>query len=622
MSTPLRHKSEVFERVKEFEKLVVRQFGQGIRTLRADNGGEYCNKELREFLKANGIRMENTAPHTPQQNGKAERENRTIVESARTMLHAKGLPIKFWAEAVNTAVYVLNRTAPGADSTTPFELWTGKMPDLSHMRIFGCDAFVHIGQAVPKKDGSKIKKMILVGYQENSTNYRLYDPITRKVITSRDVIFNEESRAMTPDDSKGTSATIPFSMDEHNVRTNRPESSESQISEAQDHEDLQEGGSPRTLRDRGLLRPPVRYEANCVTFNTPVSFRDAISGQNAEEWSRAINSELEAHKRNEIWTIVSRTQDQKLIDSTWVFKIVQNEDGSINKYKARLCARGFMQKHGLDYTETFAPVVRYDSLRVLLALIAFHDLEVAQFDVRTAFLYGELRETIYMKIPEGLNVGTDAGGKLCMLRKSLYGLKQAARCWSERFRRFVRHFKFKECDADMCIFHGQVNNENVYLALFVDDGLIAAKSRESIDVIIAGLRDSFEITINDARTFVGLQIGRNRDRRSLFIHQRAYTEKIIRRFDLQGSKTISIPSDPHVTLTPANPSDGKSVNFPFREAVGCLMILAIVSRTDIAFAVGSVSRFLSCYNASHCEAVKRIFKYLSGDHRLRYRVEI
>lgn len=188
----LKHKSDVFDRLKDYERMVANKFGRNIKVLRADNGREYSNSATVSYLKSRGITLESTAPYTPEQNGKVERENRTIVESARTMLHAKELPTKLWAEAVNVAVYILNRTLVAKNKVaTPYELWCGRKPNLSHVKTFGINGYVHVDKQFRKKMDKKAKKPKLVGYQGESTNYRMYDPETEKVIVSRNVVFNE-----------------------------------------------------------------------------------------------------------------------------------------------------------------------------------------------------------------------------------------------------------------------------------------------------------------------------------------------------------------------------------------------------------------------------------------------
>lgn len=302
-----------------------------------------------------------------------------------------------------------------------------------------------------------------------------------------------------------------------------------------------------------------------------------------------------------------------------MFKVLLDTDGAVKKYKARLCARGFLQTFGVDYTETFAPLVGYDSLRVVLALVTNQDLEMMQFDIKTAFLYGELEETIYMQIPEGLKV-KDGGNVLCKLNKSLYGLKQAPRCWNKKFNDFLKRFEFRASDADNCIYTGTINNCNVYLALFVDDGLIASKSLNSIHLVLNCLKQSFEVTLGDTSTFVGSQIERNRAEKTMFLHQSSYTKLILDKFKMTDAKSNSIPTDPHTILSHTESQDNVIANIPYREAVGSLMFLALVSRPDISYAVNLVSRYCNKPNHGPWSAVKRIFKYLVGtiNHGILY----
>ena len=301
-----------------------------------------------------------------------------------------------------------------------------------------------------------------------------------------------------------------------------------------------------------------------------------MNAPEAENLVEAIKEELDAHEQNNTWTQVPREKDRKPIDSKWVFKVKQNVSGDVYRYKARLCARGFQQKEGLDYTETFSPVVRYDSLRVLLALVAEKDLELVQFDVRTAFLHGELKEEIYMEVPEGLNIVE--GRKydvVCKLNKSFYGLKQAPRCWNEGFYKFLQKFSLRETEADKCLFSGSVNGSEVFLALFVDDGLITAESSQVLESVIKSLEKEFEITTGNGEIFVGVQTKRDRANKMLFLHKEAYTKKILSRFKMSESKAVSIPADPNVKLMPNEKDKNEPSNIPFREAVGSSMFLAV-----------------------------------------------
>lgn len=512
--------------------------------------------------------MENTAPHTPQQNGRAERANRTIFESARTMLKAKELPKWLWAEAVNTAVYILNRMTHSSrrETKTAFERWTGRKPDLRHIRVFGSTAYVHVPKQFRQKLDDKSKKVILVGYQGESSNYRLYDTEKKTITVSRDVVFDEKLTGECTSTSELDESETCWPKTGHedelveiSDESEKPdEEGDCEVVEQRQQEkviDRREEPVGRQLRNRSSIQRPdwFRIEIDLVDYKTPETFREAVSGQDGPKWSQAIERELLAHEKNETWTVVRRKSDDKVIDTKWVFKVLQGSTSGECRFKVRLCARRFLQKHEVNFNETFAPVVRYDSLRAFWAKTTQADLELVQFDVCTAFLYGELEEEIFVEIPEGLKVSKNLGARgdyVCRLNKSLYGLKQAPSCWNQKFTKFLKKFNFTQGEADQCIFKGCVNGENVNLALFVDDGLVAAKSNEVLNVVIEYLKSAFEITIGNAEKFVGLQIARNRSEETMFIHQIGYVGQILEKFGMLDAKLVCVPADPNVVLSP------------------------------------------------------------------------
>lgn len=448
------------------------------------------------------------------------------------------------------------------------------------MRVFGSDAYAYVPKEKTTKFDARAKKLVLVGYDSESSNYRLYDPVTKCVSISRNVVFNERAHEW---DLKASESEVELTLpsptndedgDEEpntdhgngaavgnrgaddvaagNVREHRVVEEEDAENEIEDEPQAQqEVVTPRSLRRRDTLRPPARYALYVAECNVPTTYQEAISGPEASKWAEAIEDELDAHKKNGTWKIVPRKSGEKSIDSKWVFKILQDTNGNVSKFKARLCARGFKQREGVDYSETFSPVVRYDSLRVLLAIITQADLETMQFDVRTAFLHGVLDEEIRMEMPTGLQVSEEAkhrGSVVCLLKKSLYGLKQAPRCWNLKFTNFLKSFNLKETNADRCVFYGIYGGYEVYLALFVDDGIVASKSSRVIDNIVRSLSEEFEITLGDCSSFIGMQICRDRVSKSMFVHQSAYARKKIEKFGMSQAKGVSVPADPHTKL--------------------------------------------------------------------------
>lgn len=270
-------------------------------------------------------------------------------------------------------------------------------------------------------------------------------------------------------------------------------------------------------------------------------------------------------------------------------------------------AKGYSQASGIDYGETFSPVVRYESVRCVLALAAIHDLEMAQFDVKTAFLNANLNERIFMKVPNGVE---HKEGQVCLLKRSLYGLKQASREWNSKFVDFAKDCNLAQSSFDPCVFHGEINGEKVILLLYVDDGLLLSHSRKAIDAMIERLQNEFKITLGKADFYVGMEIKRNRKEKTISIGQATYIDKIVRRFNMEESKVISTPADIGTYLTSADDSNCE-VEFPYRNACGSLQFAATVSRPDISYAVGEVCRFMEHPSQMHVNAVKRIFRYLN-----------
>lgn len=312
---------------------------------------------------------------------------------------------------------------------------------------------------------------------------------------------------------------------------------------------------------------------------------------------------------NNTWILVDKPNNQQLIDNKWVFKVKENPDGSIERYKARLVARGFSQRYGIDYEETFSPVVRFTSIRTILAIAAQKRMKVKQFDVKTAFLYGELEEDVYMQQPIGFD---DKSGRVCKLQKSLYGLKQASRFWNIKFESFIKEFGFVVSESDPCVFISDNGQDIAILAIYVDDGLIIGNNEKVIDSVILHLQQQFEVKSIELGCFLGIQIEQLKDG-SIFVHQQAYARKVLNKFSMESCNAVSVPSDPNQVLCKFN--DSEEANFPYRQLVENLMYLAIATRPDIAFAVGNVSRYLERPTDAHVSAGKRILKYISGSIR-------
>lgn len=583
----IKHKSEVKDLIETLIRKIKTDTGFKVKVLRTDNGLEFVNKETTSVLQKYGISHQTTVAYTPEQNGKIERENRTIVEAARTMLHTKNLNKSLWAESVNTAVYTINRTGTSSiKDKTPFEIYFRKEPEIKHLRVFGTKVFTHIPKQKRQKWDPKSEKGIFVGYVENVKGYRVWYPETNKINVSREVIFKNE-----------------IVDNEVSINENERDEIQHSISEITNGTDLdkkEELVSTYNLRNREQINKPSRYA--CTAFITePINYNDAITCEQSDKWKQAMSEELDSLHKNNTWTLVSKPVGVNVINNSWVFKIKHND-----RFKARLVVNGSRQQYGIDYTETFSPVVRYESIRTILAVAAAENYELRQFDIKTAFLYGNLEEDIYMSQPIGFGDSTE---RVCKLNRSLYGLKQSPRCWNSRFRQFLLEFNLEQSTSDSCIYFNHNNNETLILAIFVDDGLIASSSVIKTNTLLQGLEQQFEITQGNLDYFLGMEIIRYTDG-SIHLHQLNYANKLISKFNLLDAKELSIPIDrSHGVEHNLTTSDNQ---FPYRQAVGNLLFLSQVTRPDIAFAVNYVSRFLNNPTSVHWTMVKRIIRYVKG----------
>ncbi|KAJ3503727.1 hypothetical protein NLJ89_g8305 [Agrocybe chaxingu] len=334
-------------------------------------------------------------------------------------------------------------------------------------------------------------------------------------------------------------------------------------------------------------------------------------------WEEAIQKELESLQKAGTWKVVERPPGKNIVGCKWVFRIKKDAFGRIEKYKARLVARGFTQVYGVDYTETFAPVAKMASLRTILAIAAKNDWPIEVFDFNSAFLNGKLDEEIFMQLPPGFE-GCDGRRFVAKLQKALYGLKQGGRTWYQALLRALLDLGFTRSEYDHGVFYARVDGKLVILAIHVDDCTITGSNQKLLDKYKTCINDRYAMTdLGPISWLLGIQAKRDRERRTITLSQQSYIESILARFNFTDLKPLSIPMDPNIQFSKSQcPTDPLEVarmrNIPYREAIGSLMYAAIGTRPDIAFAVSTLSQFLENPGHVHWEAVKRIFRYLSG----------
>lgn len=630
----MREKSEALEKAKEFVEMAKTQFGRKPKILRSDRGGEYIGKKFKAFLKQNGIVGQLTAPYTPQQNGVAERKNRYLVEMARCMLIDGNLSNRFWGEAVMTANYMQNRLPSRSISGTPYERWYGKKPNLGHVQRFGVDAYSHVPNAKRGKLDRKAIKLRFVGYSEVSKAYRLVDEATGKVTISRDVKFlGTCGSGLGPEEENLVVPSIMFQrmqpMDEQiesdddevwEVPDERLDVAEPQSDGAHPNMPCVDVNTPRRSTRPNLGAIPKRYACSAQTSvqEEPKSLKQALSSPNSNEWRKAMLEELASMQENDAWELVDLPVGSRAIGCKWVYTLKQDEAGNIARYKARLVAQGFNQRLGTDYGEVFAPVVRHATFRALMSVAAKKKMCVKQFDVKTAFLNGNLEEEIFMKQPPGFVV-SGKESKVCRLKRSLYGLKQAARAWNQRLHEVLVADGYERCEADPCLYRKRVGGKWCYVLVYVDDLIVASEDERIVGALKLVLQKNFKITsLGDIKLYLGIEVDRD-ENGDFFISQRKYIESVVQSAGLQDAKASSVPIDPGYCKIEED-SDLLPNNLEYQKVVGQLLYIAVNSRPDIAAAISILSRKVSCPTQRDWDELKRTVRYLKGTADMKLRL--
>lgn len=595
----LKFKSDVQSVLENFIRSVKTDTGNKVKVLRTDRGREDLNKHVKEILQKFGIRHQLTTGYAPEQNGSAEREMRTLVEAARTMLCSKSLSKTLWAEAINTSVYVINRTGTSSISgggKCPFELWFGKKPDITKFQIFGDEVFCHIPKQKRRKLDPKAKKGIFVGYDENVKGYKILEQPGNQIRMYHDVVFK-------PAGSNDFPLYVECNPTENGEVEAIPENNEKNEEYRNNENSEPEEPTKMNLRDRSTLKKPVRYQipVAMLAIEEPESYAESLSSKDAENWNKAMKEELKSLEEYGTYYLCDLPTGKKALPNKWVYRIKMSTEGKIDKYKARLVIKGCSQQEGIDYSETFSPVAKFESIRMIVSMSPNYEMQ--QFDVPSAFLHAELTEEVYMKQPEGFE---DGSNRVCRLKRSLYGLKQAPRAWNHRFMNFMKKFNLNVSEADPCILYD--DDRDIILSIFVDDGLIASRNKTKRDKILEALKSEFKIKLEPLMRYLGVEIQQDNDK--VFISQTAYTNKIIQKFGMENSNEMATPYDPNTDL---NASESlETVGAPYREAVGSLLFLAKTTRPDIMYAVSKVSQFMESPKTNHWTAVKRILRYLKG----------
>lgn len=532
----IRNKDEAFEAFKKVKAAAEMEKNSKLKALRMDRGGEFTSNEFKTYCERLGIKHYLTVPYSPQQNGVVERRNQTVVGMARSLLKSMGVLGEFWGEAVSTAVYLLNRApTKSVVGKTPYEAYYDRKPSVNHLRIFGCLAHVKVVKPHLSKLADRSKQMVFIGYDMNTKGYRMFDPASRRVVVTRDAVFEEEKKwewsrnpaaetqpvgdsftvhyFSVPSSSDTTRQgdelgerdsdaadfsdpfhSLPNEQDQHltpvtSTRTRAPVSST-----PHNPDEIFDGSASTevlqpTTSEGSLLQGPrgdrdikslydatvpieLQYSGLCLLGEEePSNFEEAKADP---MWRRAMEEEISSIRKNETWKLVPVPNSHKPIGLKWVYKLKKDTQGRIVKHKARLVAKGYVQRQGVDFDEVFAPVARLETVRLLISIAAHEGWEVHHMDVKSAFLNGDLEEEVYVIQPPGFEVKGEEH-KVLKLHKALYGLRQAPRAWNSKLDKSLKTLGFERCSLEHAVYKRNQEKGNLIVGVYVDDLIITAE---------------------------------------------------------------------------------------------------------------------------------------------------
>ncbi|RVX19739.1 Retrovirus-related Pol polyprotein from transposon TNT 1-94 [Vitis vinifera] len=575
----IHEKSQSLDVFKTFKAEVELQLNKRIKSVRSDRGGEYYGRydgsgeqrpgPFAKYLEECGIVPQYTMPGSPSMNGVAERRNRTLKDMVKSMISHSTLPEKLWGEALKTAAYILNQVPTKAAAKMPYKLWMGRKPSLKHFHIWGCPAEARPYKPHEKKLDSK-----------NNGNCNIFEDVEfRGRNQARNIVFEEEEGSTIAFDN--VQVSLPIIDQEVNLD---PQPTDNIVQPLIANEDIAPEEQTQQPQENMPLRRSTRERRNAISDDyivylqerevesgmmedDPINFQQAMKSSNSQKWIEAMNEEYKSMQDNKVWELVPLPVGTKPIGCKWIFKTKRDSNGNVERYKARLVAKGFTQKEGIDFKETFSPISTKDSFRIIMALVAHYDLELHQMDVKTAFLNGDIDETIYMVQPENF-VSEDSENMVCKLTKSIYGLKQASRQWYFKFHQIIVSYGFEANLMDECVYH----------------------------------------------KFSGR------------LSQRTYIDKVLQRYGMQNSKPGDTPVAKgdkfSLNQCPKNSLASQEMQkIRYASAVGSLMYAQVCTHSDIAYIVGMLGRYLSNPGMDHWRAAKRVMRYLqrTKEYMITYR---
>ncbi|KAJ1574717.1 hypothetical protein NDA12_002237 [Ustilago hordei] len=506
----------------------------------------------------------------------------------RSMLIGRACPRELWPYAITAAAHVMNLT-PSATKTIPHEAFYGTTAHklAQQLRVFGCLAWVHVQQKDQQgKHGARAKPAIMIGYDDEHKAWKFCNPDQPASIQWSNSATFHEDKGWSDRQQEAVRPVVTAEVEE-------------------------EGVTPVTVEDLLTAEDSTVGAANTAILNLDPTLREAMDGEDAQLWKEAIRKELEGLEAMGTWEVVHQPPGVPLVDSKVVLRLKLDADGVPVKHKARLVARGFTQREGIDYQETFSPVAPLGAIRAILALAVQNNWEVHALDITMAYLNSTLKEAIYMKPPEGSGV---APGKVYKVVKGLYGLKQSGREWNQEFDRSLRRMGFFQVECAPCIYTKGQGEDMAIVVIYVDDTLVIAPRLETVLEVKKQIGQRWKMEDSgEVSHFLGIKISRDRAMRTMTIGQSGYIDQVLAKHLDKRTKPTMVPmqSIPEGTLVA---SAAQQKEYPV--IVGKLLWVANSTRPDLSLTVGVLARHMREPSQEHYQAAQRVLRYLESTRQV------
>ncbi|SOV04864.1 uncharacterized protein UDID_17218 [Ustilago sp. UG-2017a] len=577
---PLCTKSAALTALRRWITRMERATDRKLKTLHSDNGGEWCSLEAEDWQTQEGFKWQKSVPGISIQNGRAERAIRSVQEKMRSMLIA--------------AAHVMNLT-PSATKTIPHEAFyrTTAHKLVQQLRVFGCLAWVHVQRKDQQgKYGARAKPAIMIGYDDKHKAWKFCNPDQPASIQWSNSATFHEDKGWNDHQQEVFKPMVTTEVEEEGVTSTTVE---------------EETRSETVVED---LLPAIDSTvgmANTAILNLDPTLGEAMNSEDAQLWKEAIRKELEGLEAMGTWKVVHQPPGVPLVDSKVVLRLKLDANGVPVKHKARLVARGFTQREGIDYQETFSPVAPLGAIRAILALAVQNNWEVHALDITMAYLNSTLKEAIYMKPPEGSGV---APGQVYKVVKGLYGLKQSGREWNQEFDRSLRRMGFFQVECAPCIYTKGQGKDMAIVVIYIDDTLVIAPRLETVLRVKKQIGQRWKMEDSgEVSHFLGIKISRNRVMHTMTIGQSGYIDQVLAKHLDKRTKPTMVPmqSIPEGTLVA---SAAQQKEYPV--IVGKLLWVANSTQPDLSLTVGVLARHMREPSQEHYQAAQRVLRYLES----------